>query len=219
MFLIYEYMERGSLFCILRDENEAVELDWVKRVNVVKGVAHALSYMHHDCNPPILHRDVSCNNILLDSKLEARLADFGIARLLDPDSSNQTQLAGTRGYIAPELAYTMVVNEKCDVYSFGVVALETMCGSHPGEFLNSMGQQSGENNIILQDFIDKRLPPPASIMVASDVIRIVSIALACLNPNPKSRPSMKQVSQELLVCRPPKIARPLNTISMLELVN
>ncbi|KAL0290889.1 UNVERIFIED_CONTAM: MDIS1-interacting receptor like kinase [Sesamum angustifolium] len=82
MFLIYEYVERGSLFCILRDENEAVELDWVKRVNVVKGVAHALSYMHHDCNPPILHRDVSCNNILLDSKLEARLADFGIARLL-----------------------------------------------------------------------------------------------------------------------------------------
>ncbi|KAK4387931.1 MDIS1-interacting receptor like kinase [Sesamum angolense] len=58
MFLIYEYVERGSLFCILRDENEAVELDWMKRVNVVKGVAHALSYMHHDCNPPILHRDV-----------------------------------------------------------------------------------------------------------------------------------------------------------------
>ncbi|KAL0290888.1 UNVERIFIED_CONTAM: MDIS1-interacting receptor like kinase [Sesamum angustifolium] len=219
MFLIYEYMERGSLFCILRDENEAVELDWVKRVNVVKGVAHALSYMHHDCNPPILHRDVSCNNILLDSKLEARLADFGIARLLDPDSSNQTQLAGTRGYIAPELAYTMVVNEKCDVYSFGVVALETMCGSHPGEFINSMEQQYGENDIILQDFIDKRLPPPANITVASDVIRIVSIAVACLNPNPKSRPWMKEVSQELLVRKPPKIARPLCTISLLELMN
>ncbi|KAL0433197.1 UNVERIFIED_CONTAM: MDIS1-interacting receptor like kinase [Sesamum latifolium] len=219
MFLIYEYVERGSLFCILRDENEGVELDWVKRVNVVKGVAHALSYMHHDCNLPILHRDVSCNNILLDLKLEARLADFGIARLLDPHSSNQTQLTGTRGYIAPELAYTMVVNEKCDVYSFGVVALETMSGSHPGEFINSMARKCGENDIILQDFIDKRLSPPAKIMVALDVIQIVSIALACLNPNPKSRPSMKQVSQELLVCRPPKFARPLNTISMLELMN
>ncbi|KAL0432904.1 UNVERIFIED_CONTAM: MDIS1-interacting receptor like kinase [Sesamum latifolium] len=157
MFLIYEYVERGSLFCILRDENEAVELDWVKRVKVVKGIAHALSYMHHDCKPPILHRDVSCNNILLDSKLEARLADFGIARLLDPHSSNQTQLAGTR-----ELAYTMVVNEKCDVYSFGVVALETICGSHPGEFINSMGQQSGENDIILQDFIDNILAASTS---------------------------------------------------------
>ncbi|KAK4387933.1 MDIS1-interacting receptor like kinase [Sesamum angolense] len=64
MFLIYDYMERGSLFCVLRDEKEAVELDWMKRVNVVKGVAHALSYMHHDCDPPILHRDVSSNNTL-----------------------------------------------------------------------------------------------------------------------------------------------------------
>ncbi|KAK4421552.1 MDIS1-interacting receptor like kinase [Sesamum alatum] len=218
MFLIYEYAERGSLFCMLRDENEALELDWVKRVNVIKGVAHALSYMHHDCDPPILHRDVSSNNILLDSKLEPRLADFGIARLLEPHSSNRTQLVGTRGYIAPELAYTMVVDEKCDVYSFGVVALETVSGNHPGEFINSTVQQSAENDVILQDFIDKRLPPPINVMVASEVIRIVSIALACLNPNPKSRPSMKEVSLEL-VCRPPKFARPLNTISMLELMN
>ncbi|PIN02344.1 Non-specific serine/threonine protein kinase [Handroanthus impetiginosus] len=101
MFLIYDYMERGSLFCVLRYENEALDLDWIKRVNVVKSIAHALSYMHHDCTPPILHRDVSTNNILLNSKLEARLSDFGIARVLDPNSSNQTQIAGTRGYIAP----------------------------------------------------------------------------------------------------------------------
>ncbi|KAL0290890.1 UNVERIFIED_CONTAM: hypothetical protein Sangu_2553300 [Sesamum angustifolium] len=94
-----------------------------------------------------------------------------------------------------------------------------MCGSHPGEFINSMEQQSGENDIILQDFIDKRLPPPVNVTVASDVIRIVSIAVACLNPNPKSRPWMKEVSQELLVRKPPKIARPLSTISLLELMN
>ncbi|KAL0432903.1 UNVERIFIED_CONTAM: putative leucine-rich repeat receptor-like protein kinase [Sesamum latifolium] len=113
----------------------------------------------------------------------------------------------------------MVVNEKCDVYSFGVVALETISGSHPGGFINSMAQQSDENDIILQDFIDKRLPPPANTMVASDAVRIVSIALACLNPNPKSRPSMKEVSHELLVRKPPKIARPLSTVSMSELMN
>ncbi|KAL0290895.1 UNVERIFIED_CONTAM: MDIS1-interacting receptor like kinase [Sesamum angustifolium] len=217
MFLIYDYMERGSLFCVLRDEKEAVELEWMKRVNVVKGVAHALSYMHHDCDPPILHRDVSSNNILLDSKLEVRLSDFGIARLLDPSSSNLTQIAGTQGYIAPELAYTMVVNEKCDVYSFGVVALETISGSHPGGFINSMARQPGENDISLQDFLDQRLPPPAEQILASDVVRIVGIALACLNPNPKLRPSMKEVSQEFLVQRPPQLARPLHTISMLEL--
>ncbi|KAK4387928.1 MDIS1-interacting receptor like kinase [Sesamum angolense] len=132
--------------------------------------------------------------------------------MLDPDSSNRTQVAGTRGYIAPELAYTMIVNEKCDVYSFGVVALETMSGSYPGEFINSIARKSDASDIILQDFMDKRLPPPADTTVASDVIQIVSIALACLNPNPKSRPSMKQVSQELLVCRPSKSGGPLNTI-------
>ena len=100
MFLVYKYMERGSLFCILRDDVEAVELDWIKRVNVVKGIANALSYMHHDCDFPIIHRDISNNNILLDSELEVFVSDFGTARLLDPDSSNQTLLARTCGYIA-----------------------------------------------------------------------------------------------------------------------
>ena len=93
---------------MLRDEVEAVELDWIKRVNVVKGIVNALSYMHHDYDLPIIHRDISSNNILLDSKLEALVSDFGTARLLDPDSSNQTLLVGTYGYIAPgKLDYTL----------------------------------------------------------------------------------------------------------------
>ncbi|KAK1381320.1 Protein kinase domain-containing protein [Heracleum sosnowskyi] len=126
MFLVFEYMEKGSLFCALREDAHAMELDWSKRVDIVKGIAHALSYMHHDCTPPIVHRDISSNNILLSYNMEAFVADFGVSRLLDPDSSNQTMVAGTYGYIAPELAYTMVINEKCDVYSFGVLALELM---------------------------------------------------------------------------------------------
>ncbi|KAJ0601723.1 putative protein kinase RLK-Pelle-LRR-XI-1 family [Helianthus annuus] len=100
-FLVYEYMEKGSLFCALRDTELAVEVDWMKRVNIIKDVAHALAYMHHDCSPPIVHRDISTNNILLNSELEGFVADFGAARLLDPDSSNQTVIAGTLGYIAP----------------------------------------------------------------------------------------------------------------------
>ncbi|ESR59470.1 hypothetical protein CICLE_v10014554mg [Citrus x clementina] len=101
MFLIYEYMERGSLFCVLRNDVEAVELDWTKRVNIVKCMAHALSYLHYDCKPSIVHRDISSNNILLNSNLGAFVADFGLARLLQPDSSNRTVVAGTYGYIAP----------------------------------------------------------------------------------------------------------------------
>ena len=75
--------------------------DWVKRVNVVKGIANVLSYMHHDCSLPIAHRDISSNNILLNSKLEVFVSDFGTARLLHPNSSNQTLLVGTYDYIAP----------------------------------------------------------------------------------------------------------------------
>ena len=101
MFLINEYMERGSLFCALRDDAQALELDWSKRVAIVKSIAHALSYMHHDCTPPIVHRDVSSNNILLNSEMEAFVADFGASRLLNLDSSNRTMVAGTYGYIAP----------------------------------------------------------------------------------------------------------------------
>ncbi|KAH9671770.1 MDIS1-interacting receptor like kinase 2 [Citrus sinensis] len=90
MFLIYEYMERGSLFCVLRDDDEAIELNWTKRVSIVKSVAHALSYLHHDCTLSVVHRDISSNNILLDLNLEASVADFGTARLLHVDSSNRT---------------------------------------------------------------------------------------------------------------------------------
>ncbi|QHO54443.1 hypothetical protein S83_005481 [Arachis hypogaea] len=131
MFLVYEYMEKGSLFYALRIDDEAEELTWSHRVNILSGAANALSYMHHDCSPPIVHRDVTSNNILLNSELHAVVSDFGTARVLDPDSSNQTLKVGTYGYLAPELAYTLSVTEKCDVYSFGVVALETIMGRHP----------------------------------------------------------------------------------------
>ncbi|EOY29538.1 Leucine-rich repeat receptor-like protein kinase family protein [Theobroma cacao] len=101
-------------------------------------VANAVSYMHHDCSPPIVHRDISSKNILLDSEYEAHVADFGAARLLKPDSSNWTSFQGTFGYSAPELAYTMRVNEKCDVFSFGVTTLETLMGRHPGDLISSL---------------------------------------------------------------------------------
>lgn len=101
MFLIYEYMGRGSLFRVLRNDDDSIELDWNKRVNVVKSMANALSYLHYDCKPSIVHRDVSSNNILLNSELDAFVADFGTARLLLTDSSNRTLVAGTYGYISP----------------------------------------------------------------------------------------------------------------------
>ena len=99
MFLVYEYMEMGSLFSVLSNDDEAVQLDWMRRMIVIKSIAHALSYMHHECVQVIIHRDISSNNILFNSELEAFVSDFGTARLLDPNSSNQTLLAGTYGYV------------------------------------------------------------------------------------------------------------------------
>ncbi|XP_074338719.1 MDIS1-interacting receptor like kinase 2-like isoform X3 [Apium graveolens] len=196
MFLVYEYMEKGSLFCALRDDAHAMELDWTKRVEIVKGIAHALSYMHNDCNPPIVHRDISSNNILLNSKMEAFVADFGASRFLDPDSSHQTMVAGTYGYIAPELAYTMVATEKCDVYSFGVVALEIIMGSHPGDFLLSFSSpRCSESKMMLNELLDTRLPLPTRNQ-EHDIILVLKQVFTCLRSNPKFRPSMITLSRE-----------------------
>ena len=117
MFLIYEYMERGSLFSVLSNDVEAVEFDWTKRMNVIKNTAHALCYMHHECVPAIVHRDITSNNILLNSELEGSVFDFGMAKFLDPDSSNQTLVAGTYGYLAPSkliffLSYSQLLFKK-----------------------------------------------------------------------------------------------------------
>ncbi|KAJ4970641.1 hypothetical protein NE237_003740 [Protea cynaroides] len=201
MFLVYEYMEKGSLASILSNQAEVGELNWSKRVNVIKSVANTLSYLHHNCTPPIIHRDISTKNILLDLELEARVSDFGIARLLKPDSSNWTSPKGTYGYIAPELAYTMVLTEKCDVYSFGVVALETIMGRHPGELISSLTSLDAQK-MLLKDLLDSRITFPSDQIVAKDVVSIVRIAIACLHSHPQSRPTMHQVSKELLFLQP-----------------
>ncbi|RVW21394.1 MDIS1-interacting receptor like kinase 2 [Vitis vinifera] len=120
-FLVYEYLERGSLATILSRE-EAKKLGWATRY-------------------------------------EAHISDFGTAKLLKLDSSNQSILAGTFGYLAPELAYTMKVTEKTDVFSFGVIALEVIKGRHPGDQILSLSVSPEKDNIALEDMLDPRLPP------------------------------------------------------------
>eukprot|EP00258_Populus_trichocarpa_P003375 XP_002304404.3 MDIS1-interacting receptor like kinase 2 [Populus trichocarpa] len=195
-FLIYEFLERGSLAGMLSDEEGARELDWGKRIAVVKGIAHALSYMHHDCVPPIVHRDISSNNVLLNSELEAHVSDFGTARFLKPESSNWTAIAGTYGYIAPELAYTMEVNEKSDVYSFGVLAFEVLMGKHPGELISYL-HSSANQEIHFEDASDPRLSPPAERKAVDLLSCIITLARLCVCVDPQSRPTMRTVSQQL----------------------
>ncbi|KAH9680985.1 putative leucine-rich repeat receptor-like protein kinase [Citrus sinensis] len=197
-FIVYEYFEMGSLAMILSNDAAAKDLGWTRRMNVIKGIADALSYMHNDCFPPIVHRDISSKNVLLDFDNEAHVSDFGIAKFLKPDSSNWTELAGTYGYVAPELAYTMKVTEKCDVYSFGVLALEVIKGKHPRDFISSMSSSSLNLNIALDEMLDPRLPTP-SRNVQDKLISIGEVAISCLDENPESRPTMQKVSQLLKI--------------------
>ncbi|KAF3457402.1 hypothetical protein FNV43_RR02059 [Rhamnella rubrinervis] len=206
-FLVYELMERGSLASILSNNEKAIKLEWPKRVNVVKGLADAISYLHHECCPAIVHRDISSKNVLLDQEFEAHISDFGSARTFDSESSNWTSFAGTFGYSAPELAYTMEVNEKCDVYSFGVVTLEVIMGKHPRDLISSLSLPSSSSSpavhhqLLLRNVLDQRLSLPRN-QVANQVVFIANIAIACLQASPQSRPTMKQVSYKLAASSP-----------------
>ncbi|MBA0784473.1 hypothetical protein Gotri_025576 [Gossypium trilobum] len=195
-FLVYKYLEKGSLATNLSNEEAGRELDWEKRVNIIKGVANALSYLHNDCSPPIVHRDLSSNNVLLDAEFEAHVSDFGTAKLLNPDSSNWTNLAGTYGYVAPELAYTMKVSEKCDVYSFGVLTMEVIMGAHPGDLISTLPSSSLEMRLLVKDVLDQR-PLPPSTDVQDKLESVMEIACMCLAENPHSRPTMYAISQLL----------------------
>ncbi|AES80522.1 putative protein kinase RLK-Pelle-LRR-XI-1 family [Medicago truncatula] len=198
-FLVYKFMEGGSLDQILNNEKQAIAFDWEKRVNVVKGVANALSYLHHDCSPPIIHRDISSKNILLNLDYEAHVSDFGTAKFLKPDLHSWTQFAGTFGYAAPELSQTMEVNEKCDVYSFGVLALEIIIGKHPGDLISlflSPSTRPTANDMLLTEVLDQR-PQKVIKPIDEEVILIAKLAFSCLNQVPRSRPTMDQVCKML----------------------
>ncbi|KAK7849657.1 mdis1-interacting receptor like kinase 2 [Quercus suber] len=165
MFLIYEFMERGSLANML-SRTEAMELDWATRVQVVKGVAYALSYMHHDCLPLIIHRDISSKNVLISSDLEACISNFGTARFLKPDSSNWTTIAGTYGY----------------------PALEVLIGKHPAKLITDLHSPVG-TNIHLKDVLDDRLSSSTSQKIADELALMINLAVSCLHTNPQSRPT------------------------------
>ncbi|CAN6457724.1 unnamed protein product [Victoria cruziana] len=207
-FLVYEYIERGSLANILSNNEEAEGLDWAKRVNIINGVSDALSYMHHDHSIPIIHRDISTKNILLRPDFDACVSDFGTARLLNPDSTNWTRLVGTHGYMAPELAYTMRVTEKCDVYSFGVLAIEVLMGRHPREVLSSFPVLTEQElDVKLWNMLDQRISAPAG-QEAEQVLFVAKLAVTCIYVNPGARPTMRAVSQHLSTLSTNLVQRP-----------
>ncbi|XP_030531392.1 LRR receptor-like serine/threonine-protein kinase FEI 2 [Rhodamnia argentea] len=199
--LIYDYLAMGSLDDLLHVHGEAQPLEWTSRLKIALGSARGLAYLHHDCCPKIVHRDIKSSNILLDENLEPHVSDFGLAKLLvDEEAHVTTVVAGTFGYLAPEYLQSGIATEKSDVYSFGVLLLEIVTGKRPTDpcfvkkGLNVVGWMNTllrENR--LEDVLDKRCPGAD----AETVEAILDIATRCTDAVPDERPSMNQVLQLL----------------------
>ncbi|KAK5820199.1 hypothetical protein PVK06_025245 [Gossypium arboreum] len=208
MMIVYEFMHNGSLADALYGKQAGrLLVDWVSRYNIALGVAQGLAYLHHDCHPPVIHRDIKSNNILLDANLEARIADFGLARMMVRKNETVSMVAGSYGYIAPEYGYTLKVDEKIDIYSFGVVLLELLTGKRPldpefGESINIVEwirRKVGDNRA-LEEELDPNLGNCKHIQ--EEMLLVVRIALLCTAKLPKDRPSMRDVITMLGEAKP-----------------
>lgn len=207
--LIYEYMSNGSLADALHGKKSLNNLlaDWVTRYNIAVGIAQGLCYLHHDCSPSVIHRDVKSSNILLDSNLDARVADFGVAKLVESNEAMST-IAGSYGYIAPEYAYTLKVDEKSDIYSFGVVLMELLTGKRPvepefGEAMNIVEWVRSKFRVKdeKEEALDHNVAA-SSNSVKEEMMLVLRIALVCTSRLPTDRPSMRDVVTMLSEARP-----------------
>ncbi|CAO2194385.1 unnamed protein product [Urochloa humidicola] len=202
--LVYEYMPNGSLGDVLHSAKGGL-LDWPTRYKIALDAAEGLSYLHHDCVPAIVHRDIKSNNILLDAEFSARVADFGVAKVVEGTgpgraAKSMSVIAGSCGYIAPEYAYTLRVNEKSDTYSFGVVLLELVTGKPP------VDPEFGEKDLVkwvcctveqkgVEHVLDSRVDDMAGFK--DEMVRVLNIALLCASSLPINRPAMRRVVKML----------------------
>ncbi|XP_045801106.1 receptor-like serine/threonine-protein kinase At1g78530 [Trifolium pratense] len=196
--LIYELMPNGSLDTLLhgKSKNKKV-LDWPTRHRIAVGAARGISYLHHDCIPHIIHRDIKSSNILLDQNMEARVSDFGLATLMEPNKTHvSTIVAGTFGYLAPEYFDTGRATVKGDVYSFGVVLLELLTGKKPSdETFMEEGTKlvTWVKSVVQEKKEELVLDSSLGSCPMHEVNKVFNIAMMCLEPDPLNRPTMAEV--------------------------
>ncbi|KDP43119.1 hypothetical protein JCGZ_26652 [Jatropha curcas] len=211
--LIYEYMENGSVWDWLHQQpvnsKKKKSLDWEARLRIAVGLAQGVEYLHHDCVPTLIHRDIKSSNVLLDLNMEAHLGDFGLAKALVEDNDSNTEsnswFAGSYGYIAPEYAYSLKATEKSDVYSMGIVLMELVSGKMPTDasfgveidMVRWVEKQMEMEGCSREELIDPELKP---LLPGEDAAayQVLEIALQCTKTSPRERPSSREACDLLL---------------------
>ncbi|KAK4710933.1 hypothetical protein R3W88_005446 [Solanum pinnatisectum] len=199
LLLIYEYMENNSLdHALFGPEEIKSRLNWSTRVKIILGIAKGLTYLHEESKLKIIHRDIKPTNILLDKELNAKITDFGYAKLNEGEHTHViTRVAGTTGYMAPEYAMRGYLTSKADVYSFGVVTLEIVSGRNSASYrpsdqtvylLDSAYVLQEQGN--LMDLVDPKLGTDYCWTEANSILEL---AMMCTNPSPTLRPTMSEV--------------------------
>ncbi|CAM6038024.1 unnamed protein product [Sphagnum compactum] len=197
--LVYEYVDNGNLDQWLHGPlAETNPLTWQARMRIVLGTAKALAYLHEALEPKVVHRDIKSSNILVDTSWEAKVSDFGLAKLLGSDKSHvTTRVMGTFGYVAPEYCSTGLLNERSDVYSFGVLLTEVITGRDPVDY----SRATGEVNLV--DWLKQMVASKRSEEVADPQMKVkptirtlkraILVALRCVDPDAQKRPKMGHV--------------------------
>ncbi|CAA7055576.1 unnamed protein product [Microthlaspi erraticum] len=205
--LVYDYVPNNTLHFHLHAPGRPV-MTWATRVKVAAGAARGIAYLHEDCHPRIIHRDIKSSNILLDNSFEALVADFGLAKIaqeLDLHTHVSTRVMGTFGYMAPEYATSGKLSEKADVYSYGVILLELITGRKPVDTSQPLGDESlvewarpllnqAIENEEFEELVDPRLEKN---FVPGEMFRMVEAAAACVRHSAAKRPKMSQVVRAL----------------------
>ncbi|KAJ0007214.1 hypothetical protein Pint_29557 [Pistacia integerrima] len=203
--LIYEFMENGNLKNRLKEQTDADFLSWKVRLNIAIDAAKGLEYLHNVSKPPIVHRDLKTSNILIDEKMRAKLADFGLSRVVTESGPNSTNPAGTFGYIDPTIRLSKTLTRKVDVYSFGIILFELITGK-PAVIDMDLGSDAYHilewvipeiERGAIQNIIDPRLQGQFN---ANAVQKMANAACSCARPTVDERPDISDVLAELNEC-------------------